>query len=60
MIGMGHGTRVEGDGKIINILVGKSEEKKPLGRQRRRWKGDVEVDLEDGVDWLMSWNFKAP
>jgi hypothetical protein len=35
-------------------LVGKPEEKKPLGRHRRRWE-DIRIDLREieyeGVDW---------
>jgi hypothetical protein len=36
------------------ILVGKPERKRPLGRQRRRWVDNMEIDLReiggDGVD----------
>jgi hypothetical protein len=38
------------------ILVGKTEGKRPLGRQRRRWVHNVKMDLReigrDGVDWI--------
>jgi hypothetical protein len=38
------------------ILVGKPEWKRPLGRQRRRWKDNLEHILEkwrgEGVDWM--------
>jgi hypothetical protein len=38
------------------ILVGKIEEKKPLGRPRRRWLDNIKIDLRevgwDGVDWI--------
>jgi hypothetical protein len=38
------------------ILVGKSEGKRPLGRPRRRWMGNVKRDLRevgwDGGDWI--------
>jgi hypothetical protein len=37
------------------ILVGKQEEKRPLRRPRRRWVGNIKMDLReigrDGVDW---------
>jgi hypothetical protein len=37
------------------ILVGKPEGTRPLGRPRRRWLGNIEMDLReiewDGVDW---------
>jgi hypothetical protein len=29
------------------ILVGKPEGKRPLGRQRRRWVDNTEIDLRD-------------
>jgi hypothetical protein len=38
------------------ILVGKSEEKRPLGRPRQRWECDIKIYLEEifleGVDWI--------
>jgi hypothetical protein len=38
------------------ILVGKSEGKTPLGRPRRRWVGNIKIDLReigwDGMDWI--------
>jgi hypothetical protein len=38
------------------ILVGKPEGKRPLGRPRRRWVDNINVDLReikwDGVDWV--------
>jgi hypothetical protein len=38
------------------ILVGKSEEKRPLGRPRCRWVDNIKKDLRkigwDGVDWI--------
>jgi hypothetical protein len=38
------------------ILVGKSEGRRPLGRPRRRWVGNIKIDLSeigwDGVDWV--------
>jgi hypothetical protein len=34
------------------ILVGKPEGKRPLGRPRRRWVDNVEMDLREiGWDW---------
>jgi hypothetical protein len=39
-----------------NILDGKPEEKKPLGRHTRRWKDSIRTDLREvvweGVDWM--------
>ena len=38
------------------VLVGKPEEKRPLGRPRRRWEDNIKVDLQEvGVsfeDWM--------
>jgi hypothetical protein len=38
------------------FLVGKSEEKKPLGRPRHRWVDNIRIDLLEirwgGVDWI--------
>jgi hypothetical protein len=38
------------------ILVGKPEGKRPLGRPRRRWMGNIKMDLKeiewDGADWM--------
>jgi hypothetical protein len=31
----------------IQGLVGKTEEKSPLGRPRRRWKDNITLDLQD-------------
>jgi hypothetical protein len=32
------------------ILVGKPEEKRPLGRPRRRWVDNIKMDLRD-IGW---------
>jgi len=36
--------------------MGKPEGKRPLGRARRRWVGNIKVDLEEvgcgGMDWV--------
>jgi hypothetical protein len=38
------------------ILVGKPEEKRPLGRPRCRWVDNIKIDLReigwDGMDWI--------
>jgi hypothetical protein len=38
------------------ILVGKPEEKGPLGRPRRRWVDNIKTDLREigwgGMDWI--------
>jgi hypothetical protein len=37
-------------------LVGKPEEKRPLGRPRRRWEDNIKIDLQEvgcgGMDWI--------
>jgi hypothetical protein len=37
-------------------MVGKSEGKRPLGRPRRRWVGNIKMDYREigwnGVDWI--------
>jgi hypothetical protein len=39
-----------------NILVGKPEERRPLGRPRRRWEDNIKIDLGEigfgDVDWI--------
>jgi hypothetical protein len=35
----------EGDDKCTQILVGKSERKRPLGKPKHRLKDNIEVDL---------------
>jgi hypothetical protein len=38
------------------ILVGKPEEKRPLGKPRHRWKDNTRMDLREigwsGMDWI--------
>jgi hypothetical protein len=37
-------------------LVGRSEEKRPLGRPKRRWEDNIKMDLReigiDGASWI--------
>jgi hypothetical protein len=44
-----------GEGRdVYEVLVGKPEEKRPLGRSRRRWKDYIKMDFEvgcGGMDW---------
>jgi hypothetical protein len=52
----GHVTRMGETRIAYRILVGKPEGKRPLGRSRRRWVGNIKIDLReigwDGVDWI--------
>jgi hypothetical protein len=40
---------------VYRILVEKPEEKRPLGRPRRRWEGNIKMDLREiglgDMDW---------
>jgi hypothetical protein len=31
--------------KMYNVVVGKAEGKRPLGRRRRRWEDEIRMDL---------------
>jgi hypothetical protein len=33
------------DSKVYKVLTGKPEGKRPLGRQRRKWKDRIRIDL---------------
>jgi len=41
---------------LYRVLAGKPEEKRPLGRPRRRWEDNIKMDLQEvgyrGVEWL--------
>jgi hypothetical protein len=46
-------------GLYNRVLVGKPEEKRPIGRPRRRWEDDIKMDLQEigwgawtGLTWL--------
>jgi hypothetical protein len=46
-----------GEGRgMYRVLVGKHEEKRPLGRPRRRWYDNIKMDLQEvecgGMDWI--------
>jgi hypothetical protein len=46
-----------GEGKgVCNVVVGKPERKRPLGRPRRSMEDKIEVDLQAvgirGMDWI--------
>jgi hypothetical protein len=52
----GHVARMGEERKVYKVLVGKPEEKRPLGRPRRRWEDGIRMDLREivlrGVDWI--------
>ena len=41
---------------VYRVSVGKPEEKRPLGRHRRRWEDNIKVDLQEvgcgDMDWI--------
>jgi len=41
---------------VYRVLVGKPEEKRPLGRSRRRWEDNIKMDLQEvgcgAMDWI--------
>ena len=49
-----------GEGRGVHrVLVGKPEEKRPLGRHRHRWEDNIKMDLQEvgwggtGLIWLI-------
>jgi hypothetical protein len=45
------------EGRDVHVvLVGRPEDKKPLGRPRYRWEGNINLDLRDmrmnGANWI--------
>jgi hypothetical protein len=52
----GHVAYMEEMRNAYNILVGKPERKRPLGRPRRRWEDNFSIDIREigrnGVDWI--------
>jgi hypothetical protein len=52
----GHVARMKEKRNAYRILVGEPEGKRPLGRPRRRWVDNINMDLReigwDGVDWF--------
>jgi hypothetical protein len=38
---------MEEERKLFKVLVGKSEGKRQLGRQRRRWEHGIRMDLRE-------------
>ena len=52
----GHVARMGERRGVHRVLVGKSEEKTPLGRNRRRWEDNIKKDLQEvgcgGMEWI--------
>jgi hypothetical protein len=47
----GHLARIEDERNAYRLLVGKPEEKRPLGRPRRRWVDNIRMDLGE-AGWV--------
>jgi hypothetical protein len=45
MIWAGHVAHMGEERKVYNVLVGKPEGKRPLGRPRHRWENGIRMDL---------------
>jgi len=52
----GHVARMAEGRGVYRILGGRPEGKRPLGRPKRRWKGNIKMDLRDigidGANWI--------
>jgi len=52
----GHVARMGERRGIRRVLVGKPEERRPLGRPRSRWDDNIKMDLQEvecgGMDWI--------
>jgi hypothetical protein len=44
---------------VYMILVGKPEGKRPLGRPRRRWEGNIRMDLQEVGCGCGDWSWQA-
>jgi len=43
----GHVACMGEEREVYRVLVGKPEEKRPLGRTRRRWVNNIRMDLQE-------------
>jgi hypothetical protein len=52
----GHVARMREGRGVYRVLVGRAEGKRPLGRPKRRWEDNINVDLRDiginGANWI--------
>ena len=52
----GHVAHMREDRGVHRVLVGKPEEKRPLGRPRHRWEDNIKMDLQEvgggRGDWM--------
>ena len=48
-------TRMGEERGMYRVLLGKPEERKPLGRPRRRWVDNIRMDLQEVGCGYMDW-----
>jgi hypothetical protein len=51
----GHVARVGNNRSVFSVSVGKPGGKRPLGRPRHRWEGNIKMDLQEVVCGGMEW-----
>ena len=51
----GHVARMGERRGVYNVLVGKPEGKRPLGRPRRRWEDNVKMNLQEVGCGILDW-----
>ena len=51
----GHVARMGEDRGVQRVLVGKPEGKRPLGRPRRRWEDNIQMDLQEVGEGRGDW-----
>jgi len=51
----GHVTRMGEEMGLYRVLLGKPEGRRPLGRPRRRWVGNIGMDLQEVECGYMDW-----
>jgi hypothetical protein len=53
---VGHAAHMGERRGVYRILVGRPEDKGPLGRPRRRWQDNIKMDIQEvgcgGMDWI--------
>ena len=52
---MGTACSENGGRGVYRVLVGKTEEMRPLGRPRRRWEDNIKMDLQEVGCGSMHW-----
>ena len=43
----GHVARMGEKRSVFRVLVGKPEEKRPLGRPKRKWEDNIKMDIQE-------------